>query len=133
MNRLERPQFRASGGSDAWARVFGAASPRVGSGFLLVAFEASHNDGPWDRPDDYQKLNGVVRYSQGDNQNSFSVTGMGYWADWNSTDQVPTRAIESGLISRFGLIDPSDGGKTSRQSAAVELQQVEGKQKDMPA
>jgi hypothetical protein len=126
VNRLERPHFRLSGGNDGWRRVFGAASPRVGGGFLLGAFEASHNDGPWEQPDDYRRVNGVVRYSQGDNRNGFSMTGMGYWADWDSTDQVPERAIASGLISRFGVIDPTDGGTASRQSLAVELQRSNG-------
>jgi len=106
--------------------VFGAASPHVGRGFLLGAFEANYSDGPWVRPDDYRKLNGVLRYSQGDNRNGFSVTGMGYWADWDSTDQVAERAIDSGLIPRFGFLDPSDGGKTNRQSMAVELQRSAG-------
>jgi TonB-dependent receptor-like protein/carboxypeptidase family protein len=122
VNRLERPEFRLSGGNDGWGRLFGAASPRVGSGFLLGAVELNRNDGPWVRPDDYRKLNGVVRYSQGDNRNGFSVTGMGYRADWDSTDQVAKRAIASGQISRFGNLDASDGGKANRQSVALELQ-----------
>ena len=62
----------------------------------------NRNDGPWVREDDYEKVNGVLRYSRGDTRNGFSVTGMGYWADWNSTDQVPARAVASGLVSRFG-------------------------------
>jgi hypothetical protein len=126
VNHLERPQVRVSAGNDGWGRIFGAASPRVGPGFLLGAFEANHNDGPWVRPDDYRKLNGVVRYSQGDNRNGFSVTGMGYWADWDATDQVAERAIDSDLIPRFGLLDPSDGGETSRQSVAAEFQRSAG-------
>jgi hypothetical protein len=107
VNRLERPALRLSGGNDGWRRVFGAASPRVGRGVLLGAFEANRNDGPWVRPDDYRKLNGVLRYSQGDNRNGFSVTGMGYWADWDSTDQVAERSIDTGLISRLGFLDPN--------------------------
>jgi hypothetical protein len=51
---------------------------------------------------------------------------MSYWANWDSTDQVAERAIDSGLISRFGVLDPSDGGKTRRQSVAVELQRSSG-------
>jgi TonB dependent receptor-like, beta-barrel/Carboxypeptidase regulatory-like domain/TonB-dependent Receptor Plug Domain len=126
VNRLDRPEVRVSGGNDGWGRVFGAASPRVGSGFLLGAFEVNHNDGPWIRPDDYRKLNGVLRYSQGDNRNGFSVTGMGYWADWDSTDQIAQRAITSGQISHFGFLDSSDGGTANRQSVAVELQRSKG-------
>lgn len=126
LNQLDRPMFRLSAGNDGWGRILAAASPRVGNGFLLGAIELNHNDGPWVRPDHYQKVNGVLRYSRGDNRNGFSVTGMGYWADWDSTDQVPSRAIESGLISRFGFLDESDGGKASRQSLAAEFQRSSG-------
>ena len=94
VNQLERPIVARAAGSDGWGRLFGAASPRVGGGHLLGAIELNHNDGPWVRPDDYRKVNGVLRYSRGDNRNGFSVTGMGYWADWDSTDQVAERAID---------------------------------------
>jgi hypothetical protein len=126
LNQLDRPLVRLSGGNDGWGRVFAAASPRVGNGFLLAALELNHNDGPWVRPDDYEKVNGVLRFSRGDNRNGFSITGMGYWADWNSTDQVAERAIDGGFISRFGHLDPTDGGKTSRQSIAAEFQRSNG-------
>jgi hypothetical protein len=51
---------------------------------------------------------------------------MGYWAGWNSTDQVATRAIDSGLIDRFGYLDGTDRGEASRQSVAAEYQQSSG-------
>ena len=126
VNQLDRPLVRVSAGNDGWGRVFGAASPRLGAGHLLGAIELNHNDGPWTRPDGYQKVNGVLRYSQGDNRNGFSVTGMGYWGDWESTDQVAERAIASGMISRFGFLDGTDGGKANRQSVAAELQRSMG-------
>jgi hypothetical protein len=124
--RLERPMVRVSGGSDGWRRLFGAASPRVGGGYLLGAVELNHNDGPWVRPDDYRKVNGVLRYSRGDIRSGFSLTGMGYWGDWDSTDQVPARAINEGVIPRFGLIDVSDGGEANRQSLSGEYQRSNG-------
>ena len=126
LNVLDRPLVKLSGGSDGWARFLGVASPRVGDGYLLGALEVSQDDGPWVRPDGYQKLNGVLRYSRGDNRNGFSLTGMGYWADWDSTDQVARRAVDSGLISRFGFLDPTDGGTTNRQSVAAEFQRSQG-------
>jgi len=126
VNRLERPLFELGGGDHGWRRAIAAASPRVGDGYVLGAIELNHNDGPWVEPDDYQKVNGVLRYSRGDNRNGFSVTGMNYWADWDSTDQVAQRAITSGLISRFGVLDPSDGGKASRQGMVAEYQRSRG-------
>jgi hypothetical protein len=126
VNRLERPLFELGAGQDGWGRIVGAASPRVGNGVLLGALELNHNDGPWVRPDNYQKVNSVLRYSRGDNQNGFSITGMGYWADWDSTDQVPNRAFASGLIPRFGLLDSTDGGTIGRESLAAEFQKSQG-------
>jgi hypothetical protein len=126
VNSLTAPVINVSGGNNGWARALAAASPQVAGGYLLGAIEVNQNDGPWVRPDDYQKFNGVVRYSRGDNRNGFSLTGMGYWADWDSTDQVAQRAIDSGLISRFGFLDASDGGQSNRQSFAAELQRSNG-------
>jgi hypothetical protein len=126
VNQLEHPLVAVSGGDGGWGRVFAAASPRAAGGHVLAALELNHNDGPWVRPDDYRKVNGVLRYSHGDNRNGVSATGMGYWADWNSTDQVARRAIDSGAITRFGLLDSTDGGKANRQSVAVELQRSAG-------
>ena len=103
--RARPPVREPGGGGQGWGRFLGAASPHVGGGHLLTALEVVHDDGPWERPDDYRKANAVVRFSRGDATNGFSVTGLGYWAKWNSTDQVPQRAIDEGLIGRFGLID----------------------------
>ena len=51
---------------------------------------------------------------------------MGYRGTWNSTDQIPRRAVTSGAIGRFGDIDPTDGGESSRYSAAFEWQRTRG-------
>ena len=120
VNVLDRPLLSVSSGGQGWARVFGAVSPQVGAGNVLMALETSTNDGPWDLPDDMHKVNAVVRYSQGDLQNGFSITGMGYSADWKSTDQIPLRAVDAGNLSRFGNIDPTDAGRTSRYSVAFD-------------
>ena len=119
-NVLDRPLLSVSSGGQGWGRVFGAASPEVGAGNVLMALEMSTNDGPWELPDNMRKVNGVVRYSQGDLTNGFSITGMGYNADWNATDQIPLRAVESGSLSRFGAIDDTDAGRTSRYSVAFD-------------
>ena len=109
-------------GGEGYARAVFAASPQVGRGHLVAALEVAHNDGPWVHPDDYRKVNGVLRYSQGDTVNGFSLTAMGYHGDWNSTDQVAQRAVASGLIGRFGAIDPTDGGHTYRYSGTGDWQ-----------
>ncbi|MGH6863164.1 MAG: TonB-dependent receptor, partial [Methylocella sp.] len=69
---------------------------------------------PWMHGDDLKKLNGVLRYTQGNALNGFSLTGMAYGAHWNSTDQIPERAVP--FIGLFGSLDPTDGGNTQRFS-----------------
>ena len=124
VNALDKPIVRLSAGGEGWLRAFAAASPPLAAGHLLAAIEAGHNDGPWERPDDFAKLNGVLRYSRGTSRNAFSLTGMAYSADWQSTDQIPERAVESGLVGRFGGIDDSLGGSTARYSASAEWQRT---------
>ena len=101
-------------GSFGYRRLLGMDSAKVGDGSLLVAGEIGAYNGPWDNPDNVRKLNGLVRYSQGTATDGVSVTGMAYANKWNSTDQVPQRAVTGGFLDRFGSEDPSDGGNTTR-------------------
>ena len=103
-------------GQDGYRRGLLLGSTGVGRATLLGAAELYHNDGPFDHPDDYNKVNGVLRYHQGTSSDFCTVTGMAYSGRWNSTDQVPERAIDDGLIGRFGSLNPTDGGTTSRFS-----------------
>ena len=108
-------------GGERYVRALIARSTPLADGTLLYALEAAHNDGPWDNPDDFRRLNGVLRYSFGDASTRSAITALAYSAKWNSTDQIPQRAVDQGLIGRFGAIDPSDGGETSRYSLSYEL------------
>jgi len=121
-NSLDRPIVTLTGGSFGYRRFLGAASPRVGAGNLLGAFEWERDNGPWVSPNNKDKFNGVVRYSQGDSRNGLSLTFLGFRNHWHSTDQIPQRAIDSGLISRFGFIEESDGGETYRYSGVFDWQ-----------
>ena len=121
-NVLPRPIVSLSGGTFGYQRVLGAVSPSVGAGNLLAAFEFEQDAGPWVSPNDKNKYNAVLRYSQGDARNGFSVTFMGFSNHWHSTDQIPQRAIDSGQISRFGFIEETDGGETSRYTGALDWQ-----------
>ena len=103
-------------GMFGYGRALGIKSYAAGAGNLLVAGEGTVYDGPWDVPDRMKKINGVVRYSQGTALEGFSITGMAYNNRWTSTDQVAQRAIDQGIIGRFGTLDPTDGGRSSRYS-----------------
>ncbi|MET0856064.1 MAG: TonB-dependent receptor [Telluria sp.] len=115
-SRLPQGVASATIGTHGYGRTMVAASPELGKGHLLYALEALHSDGPFVHPEDYQKLNGVLRYSEGYDNNGFSVTAMAYRGKWNSTDQIPLRAVADGSLGRFDTIDPTDGGNARRFS-----------------
>ncbi|WP_265946903.1 TonB-dependent receptor [Dechloromonas sp. A34] len=110
-------------GQRGYARSLLAASPVLGGGKLLYGLEVFHNDGPWQVDENYRKLNGVLRYSQGTRYDGWSVTGMAYRGRWTSTDQIAQRAIDNGSVDRFGTLDPTTGGQTFRYSLAGEWTQ----------
>jgi len=103
-------------GEHRYERALLTRSLKTGDGDLLYAIEAAHNNGPWDSPEKFHRVNGVLRYNFNDAISRSSVTAMAYSAGWNSTDQIPQRAVDQGLIGRFGAIDPTDGGQTARYS-----------------
>ncbi|GAA0526808.1 TonB-dependent receptor [Rhizomicrobium palustre] len=109
-NRLPGGLARLEGGSGGYGRLLLADNADIAGGTLLYAGEIAHDDGPWTRGDDARKFNGVLRFTDG----RFTLSAEAYHNRWNSTDQVPDRAIASGLISRWGNIDSSDGGMTGR-------------------
>ncbi len=121
---LSGPIGSFAAGQDGYVRALAGASRHLGSGSVLGALEWLHDDGPWVHLDDFRKVNGLLRYSHGTAESEWSVTAMGYDGRWNSTDQVPDRAVAAGTIPRYGAIDPTDGGSTYRHSLSAELQRA---------
>lgn len=118
--KLDAPFALMSIGQDGYLRGLVADSPASAGGNLLYAVEWTENNGPWDLPESIEKFNALLRYSQGTRDNGWSLAALAYRAQWASTDQVPQRALDLGLISRFGNLDATDGGRTSRYSLSGE-------------
>ena len=116
INRLPRNILETTNGTFGYHRGLAAGSTAVGAGTLLAAVEGVKYNGPWDVPDNIRKINGVLRYSQGTATDGFTLSAMAYSNGWNSTDQVAQRAIDQAIIGRFGSLDPTDGGVSSRYS-----------------
>ena len=104
-------------GTLGFQRIFSAGSEALGDGHLLAAVEVQHYDGPFVTADDARKENAVLRYSEGDEHDGYSVTGMVYHQLWTNTTDIPLRAIEEDIVpDRFGTLDPTDGGRAWRGS-----------------
>lgn len=81
---------------------------------LLLALEAEMYDGPWVLDQDLEKLNALAKLTRQTGPWRFELALSAYDSSWTATDQVPLRAVDNGLIDRFGFIDPDLGGKTTR-------------------
>jgi len=103
-------------GQRGYERALVANSTPLADGHLLYALEGAHNNGPWAVAEHAHRCNGQLRYSFSAEEQRTSITAMAYTSGWYATDQVPLRAVQSGLIDRFGALSPTDGGTTARYS-----------------
>ncbi len=108
------------GGMFGYGRAAAGITSKAGPGSLTYGGEAYHYDGPWRNADDFQKFNGIVTYSQGDDYLGYSLTARGYHGKWDSSDQVAASAIDTGLISFFDSLDETTGGDSQRYSLQAE-------------
>lgn len=117
--RLDNPMLILSRGSEGYQRVVAGGSSTLVGGDLLAGAELSRNDGPWLNPERYNKMGGLLRYTQGDDKRGYSLDAMAYGGHWDSSDQIPLRAVLSGTLSRFAAVDPTDHGFTHRFSLSA--------------
>lgn len=117
---LDRSYAQVTAGQGNYRRGLLAGSRSDADGNMLTAVEAVGNDGPWQTPEALRKLNAVARYGWGSEVQGGSVALMAYDGHWNATDQVARRAIDAGLVDRYGSLDSTDGGKARRISLSGE-------------
>ncbi len=114
--------FKLEGGTHTYGRAVFGASQKLGSGNLLYGGEEYYYDGPWVHPDGFNKINGLLTYSQGDDTNGASITARAYHGKWNSSDQIPVTAQVNPTpstpygVGYFGTLNPTDGGHSQRYS-----------------
>ncbi|WP_018267798.1 TonB-dependent receptor [Methylosinus sp. LW4] len=126
VDKVDPGLIAATGGSFAYGRLLSIKSFEVNGGNLLAAIESGVYSGPWTRPDEVRKINSVLRWSRGTQDDGVSITAMAYANRWFSTDQIPERAVYGGAIPLWGNIDPTDGGNASRFSLSGRWSQTEG-------
>ncbi|MFT9064295.1 MAG: TonB-dependent receptor [Acetobacter persici] len=86
---------------------------------LLGAFSLDHLNGPWAHPDNFRGIKSAARYTHTTEHTKFNLTGLYYRGLWNNTTDQPLEAYQKGLISRYGSLDPSDGGYSERFSVSA--------------
>jgi hypothetical protein len=116
-NSLSRDIAELGIGSFGHLRGVLLKSAVIGSGNVLLAGEVQRFNGPWtDIDEKVRKTNALVRYSGPLGSGIWHLTAMAYANRWRSPDQIPERAVNNDVLGRFGSIDLTLGGRSSRLS-----------------
>lgn len=117
VNHLKSPFVSVELGENGYQRTVMGTETHIGNNELLLGLEAHQYDGPWeDVKENVDKYNFLARLHRPVGDGDLSLTFMGYKNSWNSADQIPKYAVEDGVISNLGSIDPTVGGESSRYS-----------------
>ncbi len=86
----------------------------------LVAAEGYYTNGPFQNDNRYFRANLLGKMTMNPTGRSeLGVTGTFHRAQWNASGEVPLRAVTDGPLDRFGSLDPSEGGNTTRSTARL--------------
>jgi len=78
-------------------------------------------DGPFQSPQNFERINLFGKYTYSiDHNQILKFSASHFTSDWFASGQIPQRALDSGLIDRFGSIDDTEGGSTSRTNISLE-------------
>ncbi|HRD06847.1 MAG: TonB-dependent receptor [Saprospiraceae bacterium] len=85
-----------------------------------VAADYNATDGPFDSPQGFHRINLFGKYNQKlGNLDKITVQASHFQSQWDASGQIPQRAVDAGLIGRFGAIDKTEGGQTSRSNFSM--------------
>ena len=121
IDQLDKKSIKVGLGENGFNRILAMGSTKSESKVITGALELQGYDGPWiDITEDVNKVNGFFKFARNNELGKRSITAMIYDNEWNSADQIPSRAISEGIIDDFGSLDKTLGGSTKRMSLSSE-------------
>lgn len=81
---------------------------------LYVSSSFLTSDGYFDSPQNFKRFNLMTKYTQWNENSRFSILMSHFNSKWNASGQIPQRAVDQGIIGRFGALDDTEGGNTDR-------------------
>jgi len=85
-----------------------------------MAMEYIATDGPFDSPQNFNRLNLFGKYVMYSPENDkVTLTASHFTSRWDASGQIPQREVDNENITRFGAIDDTEGGETSRTNLNV--------------
>lgn len=87
----------------------------------FIASEYITFDGPYVSSQNFRRMNLFGKFTNVlEDKSKFSITASQFSSEWTASGQIPQRLIDAGIISRFGAVDDTEGGKTSRSNLNFE-------------
>jgi len=124
---LKRNEVKLEGGTFNTGRIFAGVNllsekARARGESAYIAGEGFYTDGPFDYGQHFNRGNLSGKYiAQISPKTQLKVTLSTFNSVWRSSGEIPLRAVDEGLISRWGYIDSAQGGNTARATAIVRL------------
>ena len=90
-----------------------------------VAVEYLATDGPFESPQNFNRLNLFGKYvTYSPNNDKLAISASHFTSRWDASGQIPQREVDNGNITRFGAIDDTEGGETERTNLNVEYTKI---------
>lgn len=109
------------------SRILGMVNIPTGKSWLssYAAAEYSYTPGYFDRDSKYSRFNifGKIK-ARISKTSDLTLSVASFAASWDGSGQIPERAVAEGMISRFGNLDPSEGGTTQRTNINLQFHHV---------
>lgn len=87
-----------------------------------IAVEYIESDGPFETPQGFNRINLFTKYRTVlENSDQIIFTASHFSSRWDASGQIPQREVDNGNISRFGAIDNTEGGETSRSNLNIQF------------
>jgi outer membrane cobalamin receptor len=120
-NKLDRNFAKVEGGSFNTGRIAaGMNLIETKKSNAFIASEFFRSDGFFVNNQDFTRFNLHAHFNTRlSDKLNLSAAFTAFSSEWNASGQIPDRAVDEGIISRFGSIDPTEGGNTSRYNAYV--------------
>ncbi len=124
---LDRSTIKLEGGQFQSGRIMTSidllsARAKERGESAYIAGEAAYTNGPFDWPQHFSRINLFGKYNVNlAPKERLTVTLSTFGSQWRSSGEIPERAVDEGLIGRFGYLDSLQGGNTHRSNIIARL------------
>lgn len=124
--KLDQSSVKLEGGQFNTYRMLGMFNMLHNSNHnAYIATDYQSTDGPFESPQNFNRINLMGKYTGAiSNTDKIGVTLSHFSSKWDASGQIPQRAVDDGSITRFGAIDDTEGGNTSRRNLLINYDKI---------